>query len=197
LTTEYTFNLPKYLSDDNLDSLFSDLKEFPIDYEKKFYSFYMKKYNDLLQGDGVKVPYYDINSKITKDIPCMILSNTCSISLENPGNEKSNVLIAPILKLDLFIKELEKKGKKGISDYINKVKNQKVNDIFFLPKINDNFPEAVVLFSKIINCKNTSIDRNEIDDIKYFTLSNTGFYILLYKISYFFSRMSEGLDRNS
>ena len=79
--------LPKYLSPETEEQLFSQLKQFPENIDKRFYSFRLKKQDILYQGDGIKnLLIINLPDKKEGYVPAIILSSTCDI---NPENKRS------------------------------------------------------------------------------------------------------------
>ncbi len=60
-----------------------------------------------------------------------------------------------------------------------------------------NLEESLVFLDRIWNLDNNYIDRSSLNKSRLFTLSNTGFYIFLTKLSIHFSRIRERVDRDA
>ena len=198
MITDYSLYLPEHLSKESTKKVFEELKDFPSNIGKKFYSFHLKKYADLLQGDGIKdIPFYHHELKETRQTNCMIISNSCDIDTNNRRKITNYFLYAPIANLSKYkgLLEKEEMNRDAIESHIKEIRKQKVSNILFLPKINSNFNESIVFFDRISHDKNNIVDRSKIEEKRLFSLSNFGFYLLLFKLSVHFSRMSEGIDR--
>ncbi|MGO9410399.1 MAG: hypothetical protein ACLQCB_06550, partial [Spirochaetia bacterium] len=78
--------LPKYLSPETEERLFADLIGYPENIDSRMYGFIGKSESVLYQGDGLSsMPVTILPSKETRDLPCIVISNTCDI---DPENEK-------------------------------------------------------------------------------------------------------------
>jgi len=204
--TEIKNFLPKYLSPKSRDNLFDELKKYPDNIDKRFYSRNVETDN-LYQGDGIrdlliiKLP----DEKIEK-APSIILSNSCSISEDNGRLFDVMVNYAPILNLKKYEGMLRKdadelcddrknKQNKKIDQHILEIKKQRVSQIFYLPKGMGLEYEGIVILDRICSCENKSIDRNNLNKKRLFSLSNYGLYLFIFKLSVFLTRIQEGIDR--
>ena len=115
-----------------------------------------------------------------------------------------------IYPLDEFVKYLNDRdiSSEKITGFIKNLKNNLINNILYLPHFvtqfpNFEIPESIVRFDKITTLKTKQLSnfeniffRDNNDGDVFFTLSNYGFYLLLFKLSVFFCRFKEGIDRN-
>lgn len=190
--------LPKYLSEENYKTLLNELKNFPNNLDKRMYAIGSEK-NVIYQGDGIKsFPYVDLQQieKGKKIINGIVLSNTCDIDLTNKRLYTQSILYAPICPLENYINMLEtnKVNKNTIENQIKDIRNQHITSMFFLPK-NDNISDSIVFLDKILHLDNNYIDRNRLSEQRLFSLSDYGFYLLLFKLSVHFSRIQEHINR--
>ena len=191
--------LPKYLSAASYDQLLIELKSFPGNMDNRmFTSFLDSKY--IYQGDGLlNMPIINILNpdKSRKEAPCIVLSNTCDVSPENKRLFASSILYAPIIPLDKYIDIMlaQQVSKEKISNHIDLIKQQKFTQLFYLPSTESN-PESIVFLDRIFNVDVNYINQEEIPDRRFFSLSNYGFYLLLFKLSVHFSRIQENVDRD-
>ena len=129
------------------------------------------------------------------------MSNTCDLDLNNRRDYyQSRLVYAPIFKLSKYRKLLEKKDglfKINIEQHINSVREQKISSIFYLPKFDGAVEESIVFLDRIVNSSIDQITLQDIDEERMFTLSDFGFYVLLFKISVHFSRIRENVERRS
>ncbi len=188
--------LPKYLSEVSTKVLIDNLKIFPNNIDKRFYTNKLES-NVLFQGDGLSnLTFVNINTKEFKQSFGIILSNTCDIELSNVRISQNNILYAPIFNLANYKNSLKiKNSVEKVNNHIDQIKKQKITQILFLPKYSD-FDDSIVFLDKINNISNESVNRNTIIDERKFSLSDYGFYLFLFKLSIHFNRLQENVDRS-
>jgi hypothetical protein len=198
--------LPHHLNEEDQGKLFNDLKQFPCNIDKRFYSSKLSDEVKLYQGDGTK-------SLIVVNLPdpkiaahnCLILSNTCDISSENIRFFPPRLVYAPIFSLEKYkhalMSEHAASGDSASQDkifaHIDTIKKQFISNIFYLPACDQLAEDSIVFLDRLNNCSTQEITTEFISENKLFTLSNYGFYIFLIKLSIHFTRIREGIDRNT
>lgn len=191
--------LPKFLSSESERELFKGLKDFPINFEKRFYASSLKNSKYVYQGDGIKdLLVVNIPNNEMKPAPCLILSNTCDIDPENIRNFPSQVVYAPIFNLKKYQETIygnSKKSHEQIAAHISSIKKQEVTQIFYLPKLEGILEESIVFLDRVNNSPNEMIDRDHLSSKRLFTLSNLGEYLFILKLSIHFSRIQDKVDR--
>lgn len=197
--------LPQYLTAGASIKLFSELKDFPSNIDSRLYTQFLKDTPIIYQGDGLSgLPSVNLPDPKIGPVPGMILSNTCDVDESNKRFHDSRLVYATIFNLDkyknLLIRKFVDSGRKSIEDieeHINKIRNQYISHIFYLPAIGDNVKnESMVMFDTINNLSNKHIDRDDISKQRLFSLSDYGFYLLMYKLSIHFTRIREGVSRS-
>lgn len=192
---------PKYLTPESEKELLEELKSFPDNIDKRFYTNALIHDKSIFQGDGlegfivVNLP----NPQISK-APCMVLSNTCDISTDNERPFPSAICYAPIFNLDKYKMGLLKRGVKSatsIDEHIKTIKKQRVTQIFYLPTGSNLQNESIVFLDRANNCSNHAVSREEVPKKRLFTLSNYGAWLFLLKLSVHFTRMADKVDRPS
>lgn len=188
--------IPQYLTRESQDDIVRALRDFPNNFN--YYTSYYQ--TDFLQGDGwncldIVNIYNDELSRVK--IRGIILSNSCDASLENVRSLPSKVVFAPILALDAYTKKL---SDAGLSDAAIKakteaIKKQQVTSIFYLPKGLSLEKDSIAILDDLHSLPLSSVAANK-DKIKYFTLSQVGFYLFLLKISIHFCRFQEKVFRD-
>jgi len=87
-------------------------------------------------------------------------------------------------------------GKEKVEAKITSIRQQKTTNIFFLPAGGPLEEDHMVRFDEAqsmpVSAHTKSADRE-----KLFTLSNTGFYMLIFKLSIHFCRLQEKIRRNA
>ena len=180
--------LPKYLSEENYNTLLAELKSFPYNIDGRMYTSVLDK-NVIFQGDGLKeMPIIDLANieRGVKKVSCLILSNTCDMDLSNSRMFPASIMYAPIINLTKYISVLQKQGinSNKIENHISNLKQQKITQIIFL-------------LDRIHHVDNRFINRDTLENQRLFSLSDYGFYMLTFKLSVHFSRIQEKVNRSS
>lgn len=197
---DFRLFLPKFLSATFSEELFAALKSFPDNIDSRFFTDYLKDKPILFQGDGIRdLPLVDFNNRSFQEAKTLIVSNTCDTDPANTRQFASYATYAPIYSLTKWESLLKSKkdssSHKAIDDHINAIRSQKVTQFFYLPKKGD-FEESFVRLDTLFSIPTTQIPSESIASRRIFTLSNYGFYVLLFKLSLHFSRVQDGVDRN-
>lgn len=191
--------LPTYLSEESYDILLEELKKFPDNSDKSYYTTSLNDHAELFQSDALDaMPFALLPSKQINDVPVMVLSNSCSMNPENESPYNDSIIYAPIHNLSKYLKSLEEElGYKDdqIRNYKYEIKHQKISSIFYLPSFGK-FEESIVRLDYVSSCHISHIDKDEIPDKRLFSLSNVGFYLFLFKLSIHFTRILEKVDRD-
>lgn len=197
--------LPKYLSEEDIAQLFSELKAFPENLDKgQMYTQRLKDERIIFQGDGLRgFTVVDIQGeKFYKNKSVIIFSNTCDIDTNNNRLYPSNICYAPLLGLEQYKEQLLKNGKAllSVEEHINAIKKQKITQILYLPKEYTNnaggpSQDCIVFLDQINHCHSSTIERDDLPNKRIFSLSNYGFYLFLIKISIHFTRIQEKVSR--
>lgn len=193
--------LPKYLSPESEKSLFKELNNFPENIDDRLYLSPQYIEPDIVyQGDGIDgLLVVNLPESEIRKAPVMIFSNTCDVDVRNRRLFPSTLVYAPIFNLEKYIEgliEAELKDTRSIEDHISLIKKQRITQIFYLPKGEALRNESIVFLGRVNNCDNTFLEREKIKDMRLFTLSNYGLYLFIFKLSVYFTRITEGIDRS-
>lgn len=192
--------LPQYLSEENLVSLRRELKRFGQGYDYgAYFTSKLREEPYLFQGDGTIAPYCIFPNPAIKDIPVLLLSNTCDMDISNQRVNTCRIMYTPILKIDKYIESLKKREipEERINNHIRDLKEQTISQAMYLPSSHILGYDGVVFFDRVISIQLTEdIVKNFVRDRK-IVLSNYGFYLLLLKLSYHFTRIQEKVDRSA
>lgn len=186
--------LPKYLTEQQSRTLFSELGRFPSNYQ--FYTFRSDLQNELLQGDGwrgfVAIDFY---SGAKKEVSGVVLSNSCDVSSENERTLPVNILFAPLIELQKYEASLLASGKSEsqVSQTLSTIRKQYVSSIFYLPTCSNLIQESIIVLDDIH--AHPLQDFFARDRASLFTLNQYAFYVFLIKLSIHFSRFGEGVQR--
>lgn len=198
---EVKYYLPKYLTPESEKALFQELQSFPDNIDSRLFTSYLKEEPFLFQGDGIEgLLFVNLPDSDIRKLRAVVLSNTCDINPKNKRLSRPNIVYSPILKLEKYVKNLLDKGlieKEALRDHIDSIKKQRVTSIFYLPKGGPLESESMVFFDKVVSCDSNYLSEADIKSNRLFTLSNYGLYLFVLKLSIHFSRINEGLDRNS
>lgn len=207
-------HLPKYLSREQTESLFSSLKtDFPYSNNPdKIYVELVDK-SIFYQGDGIiEIPFSTINLE-NQSFDCIyrkgaVLSNTCDIDPTNERNYLPFALFGSIYELAPFLKYMNENKIKPerINNFENDLRKNQISTLFYLPEIiredETYFPESFIRFDEttslpvnFINNNNYNKEYLHKDGDRIYTLSNYGFYLFIFKLSVHFCRFREGVFR--
>lgn len=151
----------------------------------------------LLQGDGWRgFQLFLFETGDRKSVRGIVLSNSCDVDPENPRDVPARVIFAPLVKLAAFKALLEGSGisAERIAAKIAAIKAQKTSNIFYLPAGGVLQEDYIVRFDDAHNMP-VAVHAKSEDREKLFTLSNTGFYMLVLKLSVHFCRLHEKVNR--
>lgn len=166
-----------------------------------FLSLYHDRFEDtMLQGGGR--PGFQLFSFKTgrlRSVKGLILSNSCDISPDNSRQIPSRIIFAPLVKLATYKSLLERNcmNQELIEARINSIKVQRTTNIFYLPAGNPLEEEYIVRFDEAQSMPMATYYDTQGEKKKLFTLSNTGFYMLLFKLSIHFCRFQESVHRDN
>ena len=197
--------LPQHLSSSAQNELFKDLNGFPHNIDQRIYSSELAKQKNIFQGDGItELLYINFPDTNIGEVPGIILSNTCDIDPANKRFMALRMVYTPIFNLAKYEQSLitihvesGQKSIQAIKSHISDIKKQYISHIFYLPKGGKLKNDSILFFDRINNCPSDLIDSKSIPDKRIFTLSNYGFYLFLFKLSVHFTRIRDGVSRNT
>ena len=160
------------------------------------------KYRDsfkelMLQGDGwTSFQLFLFETGELRSVRGIVLSNSCDVDPENPREVPARILFTPLVKLAAFKALLDASGigAERVAAKISAIRAQKTSNIFSLPAGGVLQEEYVVRFDEAHNMPVAAHVRSEGRE-KLFTLNNTGFYMLVLKLSVHFCRLQEKVNR--
>lgn len=185
-------HLPPYLLPEHKQQLYSELRNFP----EKF-NYYTSKFDDeMLQGDGWGgfLVLHQANNE-SKKIHGVVLSNSCDISPENRRRIPPKIIFASIIKLSKYIEQLRKGGisEDEINTVTESIKRQEITSLFYLPKGGGLTDEHIAILDDVYSVPTNSIQMSDMN--KLFTLSQSGIYLFILKLSIHFCRFNDGINR--
>ena len=188
--------LPSYLTDERKKDL---LKQMAQSVERRYY----KNIDDpnALQGDayrGLKI--FHFNDGAEDKIAGVILNNSCDIDPSNSRIRQGNINFSPLISLDSYREILiqETQDIKRVDQHLNDVRHQRISSFFYFPKdissgVTD---DSLVSFDEIFTLPIKNFPELP-EKSKIFRLSDFGFYMFIFKLSYHFCRLHEGVDRSN
>lgn len=191
--------IPYYLTAEDRKILVDELKAISqggtADYFLSPYHDSFKE--DMLQGDGWRgFQLFMFDSGERRSVRGLVLSNSCDVDPENPRDVPARLIFAPLVKLSIYEKLLRASGIESnrVDEKVAMIKAQKTTNMFFLPAGGPLDEDYVARLddahSMPVAAHTTAEDRE-----KLFTLNNTGFYMLVLKLSVHFCRLHEKVNR--
>ncbi|MFN7097014.1 MAG: hypothetical protein ACK4PR_05610 [Gammaproteobacteria bacterium] len=186
-------HIPYYLSKEQKDNMVKAIKQFP------YVDYYINQHmQDLLQGDiWTSLEVYDPNTKNSKKIKGIFLSNSCDIDRSNKRYTPTLITFAPIIKLIDYKRLLNSSdlGENQINNKIDNIRKQLISNIFYLPNHHMLQDEYIALLDDLHTIRLDQFDAIK-EKTKILTLSQIGFYIFIFKLSVHFCRLHESVDRS-
>ena len=151
----------------------------------------------MLQGDGWRgFQLFLFETGERRSVRGLMLSNSCDVDPKNPRDIPARVIFAPLVKLVAFKALLERSAIDAarVAAKIEAIKAQKTTNIFYLPSGGALDEDYVVRFDEAQSMP-VAAHVSDGGREKLFTLSNTGFYMLILKLSVHFCRLQEKVNR--
>lgn len=151
-----------------------------------------------LQGDGWSTfKLYDFELGEEREVSGIIFSNSCDIDAENNSMRPRNVVFAPFITLETYLRRLTEGAIPADrrQNHIEAIKRQEKTEIFYVPAT-QSVPECIVMLDDIHSIPlKTFLDAGR-PRKKLFRLNNFGFYMFLMKLAIHFTRFGEAIDRD-
>lgn len=154
---------------------------------------------EMLQGDGWRgFQLFMFESGDRRSVRGIVLSNSCDVDPSNPRDVPARVIFAPLVKLSAYEALLRGSGIDAarVDEKVASIKAQKTTNIFCLPAGGPLEEDYVVRLDDAHSmpvAAHVGAEGRE----KLFTLSNTGFYMLVLKLSVHFCRLQEKVNRKN
>ncbi|KPP86568.1 MAG: hypothetical protein HLUCCO07_07290 [Rhodobacteraceae bacterium HLUCCO07] len=193
--------IPYYLTAEDRQVLVNDLKAIT---RGGTADFFLSPYRDMfkkvmLQGDGWRgFQLFLFNTGDRRSVQGMVVSNSCDIDPDNQRDLPARVIFAPLVKLAAFEAVLRKSGiePQQVDEKLAAIRAQKTTNMFFLPSGGPLAEDHVVRLDDVHSMPVVAHFAAE-DREKLFTLSNTGFYMLILKLTVHFCRLQERVNRKN
>jgi hypothetical protein len=185
--------LPPYLSNEGKRDLVAKLLRYPntTDYFGR-----APDESEPVQGDAWHgLTIVDFVSGEREAILGFVVSNSCDIAAANDPTPDQNVVFAPVMDLELYLQFLQKSGKAEtqVTATASAIRKQQIHRIFYLPSMHGVMGESIVALDSLHAQPLHSL--SEAKSKRVFSLSNFGWYMLLFKLSLHFMRMDEQVRR--
>jgi hypothetical protein len=191
--------IPHYLTQPQKVALAAALNDFINGGSLK--SFEIDAYaGDLLQGDGwTGLTLFSFSSGERRSVRGLILSNSCDIDPANPRDMPAKVTFVPLIRLSKLENVWLEAGVENnrIEQKIRAVRSQNITSMFYLPKLHQ-LEESVAMLEDAHSMPlDTFLSTASANNgrKKLFTLSQSAFYLLMFKLSVHFCRMHENVNR--
>lgn len=187
--------IPYYLTAEDRQVLLTELKSIS---QGGGASYLLSQYHDsfkeeMLQGDGWRgFQLFIFQTGAKRSVRGIVLSNSCDVDPANPRDVPARVVFAPLVKLSVYERLLREHGIEDarVDEKIASIKGQKTTNMFFLPAEGPLEDDHVV---RLDDAHSMPVGAHSGE--KLFTLSNTGFYMLVFKLSVHFCRLHEKVNR--
>src|SRR5262249_11451481 len=149
------------------------------------------------QGDGlVGLPLVNLREASLKQGRAFLVSNTCDVDLSNSRMFAVSLTYAPILSLSRYLNALRQQYPQERSAQLEQeIRQQAIPQIFFLAKKGKLNEDWFVRLDRMMSCASTTVEREKVPDIRLFTLSDFGAWLLALKLSIHFCRIRDQVDR--
>lgn len=187
-------HLPRYLSAHRREGIKRALADLP---EIKF--FYLNAYPDeVLQGDcWTSLTALDFRNGNRKGIRGVVLSNSCEIVPGRGGLLPPQLIFVPLLRLEVLRGVFERHGKspEQTDSILDSVRRQEVDNFIYFPKGGAVDSESAAWLDQIHTMPfDTFLADSE--PKKLGTLTDASFYVFAFKMSVYFCRLHEDVDRS-
>lgn len=184
--------LPPYLSDQRAPAFAEALKDLPS--ARPFYA--NIKDPDPLQGDlWADVLFLEYPSGTARRTPALLLTNSCDASSDNKRLSPISLTFAMAASFAKYRDMLSAKyGADKIANHLEDVRGQRVTSMLFLPADGQRFDDRIVFLDRTQSLPLQALQSDK-DSRRLVSLSDTGFYLLSFKLSIHFCRLKEGIDR--
>ena len=154
---------------------------------------------DMLQGDGWRgFQLFNFETGKRRSVQGLVVSNSCDVDPSNARDMPARVIFAPLVKFADFERVLRESSIKvqQVNEKLDSIKAQKTTNMFFLPSGGPLAEDHVVRLDDAHSMP-MAAHVGVPDREKLFTLSNTGFYMLILKLSVHFCRLHEKVNRKN
>lgn len=189
--------IPYYLTSERKHGFLKELKSFMNRESLNYFSFGLG--DTWLQGDCcVGAPKVDVITLRKNEIKCLVVSNSCDIDPNNPRTGATKALLAPLVPLSVYenmLREQHSGGKKAVDGILEAIRAQKVTSVFYLPHFEALGGETIALLDDLQSVPVEALPDPSNARNRYFSLSQIGFFLFLFKLSVHLCRFHEEVER--
>lgn len=191
--------LPQYLSESEMRSLKDDLRKFNPDTCQG--AFFTSRFNGepfLMQGDYIgQAPVHNFPASLeSREVPALIISNTCDMSMDNKRVYSTRIMYVPMMNFDKYAQNvLRIMEPEKARQHFESLRNQHITGIIYLPTKLELGYDSIGFLDRMVTIPCTQSNIDHLISSRRFTLNNFGFYLLLLKLSMHFSRIQEKINR--
>jgi hypothetical protein len=190
--------LPSYLTSEGKADLYSQLAKFADDGSWQPYGTGSVYPSGLLQGDGVKsLTFVKLPALEAKQGAGVILSNSCDVDPANPRKLPAQVVYCPLIAAEKFDPLVREVYGSGAENFIKDTRAQATTSIVYFPEVRGVSGGFYGLLDQVCHIGSHSLPHDFVEASRIFTLSQVGHYLFLLKLSVHFTRIHEGIVRDS
>jgi hypothetical protein len=190
-----TLQLPHYLTAPRREGIQRALSEFP---EIRF--FYLNAYqNEVLQGDAwSQLTALNFSDGAKKKIRGVVLSNSCEVDPANHSPLFPQLIFVPLLRVNTVSEFLRRRGhaEDRVINTVTAIRKQEVDRFFYFPAGAGLGDESVAWLDQV-HTMPLSAFTAEPEKQKLATLADASFYLFAFKLSIYFCRLHENVDRSA
>lgn len=191
--------IPYYLTAEDRQVLVNELKAIS---QGGTANYFLTPHNDafrtdMLQGDGWRAfQLFKFDTGERRWVQGIVLSNSCDVEPGNARDVPARVIFAPLVRLADYENLLRssKIDPQKVDQKLTEIRLQKTTNMFFLPAGGPLAEDHVVRLDDAHSMP-VAAHLGTKEREKLFTLSNTGFYMLVFKLSVHFCRLHEKVNR--
>lgn len=193
--------IPYYLTSSDQEALIAELKAFSRGAVPEYF---LNKHQDsfadvMLQGDGWRgFQFLKFETGERRFVRGVVISNSCDVDPDNMRDVPTRITFAPLVKLAAYEGMLRKAGISAdqIQSKVLSIRAQRTTNMFYLPSGAALDEDYVVRFDDLYSMP-SSVHASAEEREKLFTLSMTGFYLFVLKLSVHFCRLQENVIRRT
>lgn len=145
---------------------------------------------DRLQGDFIRnFPALFLKpdgTAVSTQRTVMVLNNTCDL----PLGRSSMVSVVPLFDLEKYLQsQAFMRDSSSLSDYKNAIKNNQISELLFIPYLPGFTSGAIVRLDMVCTVAYDHLQQAISNNQRISSFTQSGFYLLLMKITYHFIRI--------
>lgn len=184
---EETVRRSSVIREDHRESLIADLRDKP---DFKWLVGVPNHLTDRLQGDFLEafpVSYIDPAEKpLVKRQTVMVINNTCDL----PPGRSQMVSVAPVFDLGKFLEARAKaRGADSVANFEKDLRKHQISELLLIPTLKGFSNGALVRLDMICTVPMLFLEQAVTQGTRCASFSQSGFYVLLMKLTHHLTRM--------